>query len=200
MIESADFTIKAWSHVVDFVVDPPKPADPVEALKATRRGDTPPTFTVPLVFAGIYTGPIRLTIGVLDHEPDTIAPGWEDVLEVSLAIPEGNVYFNQPTGADTHEVGSISAADAGSYRVRLHASGRDSDYDLVVETSAERHLVQFWKAPPANTIVLANASSAGKSLPRFVAMWQSGLSGPATSVGYTGRTASAGQHTGRDRR
>ena len=94
---------------------------------------------------------------------------------MSLVIPEGKVYFNQPTGADTHEVGFMLAAEAGSYRARLHAVGRDLDYDIVVEESKERHLVQFWRAPHANTIVLANASSVGKSLPRFVAMWQSNL-------------------------
>lgn len=175
MIQSADFDINAWSHLVDLVVEPPQPVDPIEALKAAQSGKTPPTLRVPLVFTGIYGGPIHLTIEVLDREPDTVNPGWEDVADVSLVIPEGKVYFNQPTGADTHDVGSMSAAEAGSYRARLHAVGRDLDYDIVVEESKERHLVQFWRAPPANTIVLANASSVGKSLPRFVAMWQSNL-------------------------
>jgi hypothetical protein len=56
----------------------------------------------------------------------------------------------------------------------IHA-GRDTDYDNVVDESKERHLVQLWKARPADTTALANASAAGKSLPRFVAMWQRGL-------------------------
>jgi hypothetical protein len=175
VIQPAEFTISAWSHLVDLVVDPPQPKDPIEALKAAQSGKTPPTLRVPLVFTGIYGGPIHLTIEVLDHEPDTVAPGWEDVADVSLVIPEGKVHFNGPTGSDSHEVGFMSAAEAGSYRARLHAVGRDLDYDVVVEESKERHLVQFWKAPFANTIVLANASSVSKSLPRFVAMWQSNL-------------------------
>ncbi|MCB5294242.1 hypothetical protein [Arthrobacter sp. SO3] len=175
MIESGDFDINAWSHLVDLVVEPPQPKDPIEALKAAQSGRTPPTLRVPLVFTGIYGGPIHLTIEVLDREPDTVAPGWEDVADVSLVIPEGKAYFNQPTGADTREVGFMSAAEAGSYRARLHAVGRDLDYDIVVEESKERHLVQFWKAPPATTIVLSNAPSAGKSLPPFVAMRQSNL-------------------------
>lgn len=175
VIQSADFSINAWNHVVALVVDPPKPEDPIEALKAAQRGEIPPPLTVPLIYTGIYAGPIHLTVEVLDREPDRIDPGWEDVLEVSLVLPEGKAYFNQPTGADTHEIGSLSAEEAGSYRARLHAVGRDADYDGVVDTSTERHLVQFWKAPPANTTVLADASARGKSLPRFVAMWQSGL-------------------------
>lgn len=175
VIQSADFTINAWNHVVDLVVDPPQPEDPITALQAARRGEISPPFRVPLVYTGIYAGPIHLTVEVLDREPDTVAPGWEDVAEVSLVLPEGKVYFNQPTGSDTHELGSLSSAETGSYRARLHAVGRDTDYDNVVDVSKERHLVQLWKALPADTTVLANASAAGKSFPEFVAMWQKAL-------------------------
>ncbi|MBD1540546.1 hypothetical protein HC749_20585 [Arthrobacter sp. S13_S34] len=175
MIQTADFTINAWNHVVDLVVDPPQPEDPIQALQAARRGEIPPPFRVPLVYTGIYAGPIHLRVDVLDREPDTVDPGWEDVAEASLVLPEGKAYFNQPTGSDTHELGSLSSTEADSYRARLHAVGRDTDYDNVVNESKERHLVQLWKAPPKDTTVLANASAAGKSLPRFMAMWQRGL-------------------------
>jgi hypothetical protein len=95
-------------------------------------------------------------------------PGWEDVAEASLVLPEGNVYRHARTRIPV-------LAEAGSYRARLHAAGRDTDYDDVVDESKERHLVQLWKALPAATTALANASAAGKSLPRFMAMWQRGL-------------------------
>jgi hypothetical protein len=175
VIQTADPTINAWNHVVDLAVDPPPPEDPIKGLQTARRGGIPPPFRVPLVYTGIYAGPIHLTVQVLDREPDTVAPGSEDVAEVSLVLPEGYVYFSQPTGSDTHELGSLSSAEAGSCRARLHAAGRDTDYDNVVDESKERHLVQLWKALPADTTALANASAAGKRLPRFVAMWQRGL-------------------------
>ncbi|WP_157357017.1 hypothetical protein [Arthrobacter sp. U41] len=78
MIQSGASNINAWSHLVDLVVEPPQPKDPIEALKAAQSGKTPPTLRVPLVFTGIYGGPIHLTIEVLDREPETVTPGWED--------------------------------------------------------------------------------------------------------------------------
>jgi hypothetical protein len=69
--------------------------------------------------------------------------------------------------------------EKGSYRARLHASGRDAAYDQVVESAFERHLVQFWKEPPSPVSVLSSDSEQGKSLPRFIDMWQ-GLSTPTT--------------------
>ncbi len=98
MIQTEHPTINAWNHVVDLAVDPPPPEDPIKGLQTARRGGIPPPFRVPLVYTGISAGPIHLTVQVLDREPDTVAPGWEDVAEVSLVLPEGNVYFSQPTG------------------------------------------------------------------------------------------------------
>lgn len=90
MIESAAFVIRASGHVVDFVVAPFPPADPVAALQASRRGerqDTP--LMVPLVFTGVDSGPINLTVEILDARPEANAPGWEDIHEVSLMLPGG---------------------------------------------------------------------------------------------------------------
>ncbi len=108
---------------------------------------------------------------VLDGEPLTVASGWEDIVEVSLVLPQGLAYFNEPSGSDVREVGSVAGEDAGGYRVRLHAEGRDADFDAVVDSSAERHLVQFWQAPPSAVEILALGSAAGKSLPGLIALW-----------------------------
>lgn len=173
MIESAAFVISAWGHVVDFVIEPFPPADPVAALQAAVRGerqDSP--LMVPLVSTGVYSGPIDLAVEVLDARPEATAPGWEDIHELSLMLREGKASFNQPTGFDRQDVGSIVGDEMGSYRVRLHASGRDAAFDAVVETPFERHLVQFWKEPPSPVSVLSSESERGKSLPRFIQMWQ----------------------------
>ena len=171
MIQAADFNITAWNHTVDFVVEPLPPEDPVAALKAAVRGEAPASLRVPLVFTGIYSGPVRLEVEVLDREPAAPAPGWEDVAEVSLVLPEGRAYFNQTTGSDTHGVGSVSAGEAGSYRARLHAAGRDTGFDITVDAPTERHLVQLWKAPYSPMAVHAVGSSAGKSWQGFMFMW-----------------------------
>ncbi|WP_457965401.1 hypothetical protein M1E17_03155 [Arthrobacter sp. D1-29] len=70
------------------------------------------------------------------------------------------------------EVGTIRDIESGSYRARLHTTGRDAAYDLVVESSVERHLVQFWKEAPSPVSVLSSRSEHGKELPAMMSRWQ----------------------------
>ncbi|MHA6668842.1 hypothetical protein ACX3O0_08220 [Homoserinimonas sp. A447] len=158
---------------MDFVIAPFPRADPVAALQAAMRGEMKESaLIVPLVFTGVYSGPIDLTVEVLDARPDAPAPEWEDIHELSLMLPEGQAYFNRPESFERKDVGTITGHEKGSYRARLHASGRDAAYDGVVESPVERHLVQFWKEPPTPLSVLSSRSQSGKSRPRFIEMWQ----------------------------
>jgi hypothetical protein len=183
VIESAAFVINASGHVVDFVVEPFPPADPVAALQASMRGERQETrLAVPLVSTGVHSGPIDLTVEVLGARPEAISPGWEDIHEVSLMLPEGRAYFNTPTGGEMKDIGTVMDDQKGSYRARLHATGRDTAFDLVVESPVERHRVQLWKEPPSPVSVLSSESERGKSLPRFIRMWQ----GPLTATAHAG--------------
>lgn len=173
MIEAAAFEIRAWQHVVHLVTESFPPADPVAALQAAIRGDRQDSsLMVPLVFTGIYAGPIDLTVEALDARPETTAPGWEDIHELSLMLPEGRAYFSDLADFEEKDVGTIRGDEKGSYRARLHATGRDAAYDAVVESIFERHLVQFWKEPPSPVSVLSSESKQGRTLPRFIEMWQ----------------------------
>ncbi|MCO4264830.1 hypothetical protein NG697_18225 [Pseudarthrobacter sp. MDT3-26] len=181
MIESASFVINASGHAVDFVVAPFPPADPVAALQAAMSGEGQETpLMVPLVSTGVHSGPIALTVEVLGARPEGTAPGWEDIHEVSLMLPEGRAYFNPPTGWEMKDVGTITGNEKGSYRARLHATGRDTAFDLVVESPVERHLIQLWKEPPSPVSVLSSESERGKTLPRFIKIWQ----GPPTAKAH----------------
>ena len=183
MIESAAFVIRASGHVVDLVVAPFPPADRVAALQASMRGESQETpLRVPLVSTGVHSGPIDLTVEVLGTRPEASSPGWEDIHEVSLMLPEGRAFFSEPTGWEMKDIGTITGNGRGSYRARLHATGRDTAFDLVVESPVERHLVQFWKEPPSPMSVLSSKSEQGKSLPRFIKMWQ----GPPTATAHAG--------------
>lgn len=173
LIESAAFVIKAFEHVVDFVVEPFPPPDPAAALQAAMRGERQETpLMVPLIYTGVAVGPVDLVIEGLSERPEISATAWEDIHELSLTFPEGKAYFNEPTGRNRKDVGTIEGEEKGTYRVRLHATGRDTAFDDVVESPVERHLVQFWKEPPSPVSVLLSQSERGKSLPRFITMWQ----------------------------
>jgi hypothetical protein len=181
VIESAAFVIRASGHAVNFVVAPFPPAEPAAALQASMRGQRKETpLMVPLVSTGVHSGPIDLTVEILGARPEAPASGWEDIHEVSLMLPEGRAFFNDPTGWEMKDIGTITGNARGSYRARLHATGRDTAFDEVVESPVERHLVQFWKEPPSPVSVLSSESKQGKSLPRFIKMWQ----GPPTATAH----------------
>ncbi|MBT2588334.1 hypothetical protein [Arthrobacter sp. ISL-95] len=52
------------------------------------------------------------------------------------------------------DLGNVTGDEKGSYRARLHTTGRDAAFDLVVDAPTGQHLVQFWKesASPPNII------------------------------------------------
>ncbi|MBT2513275.1 hypothetical protein [Arthrobacter sp. ISL-30] len=79
----------------------------------------------------------------MEARPEATSPGWEDIHEVSLVLPAGRAYFNTPAGWEMKEVGTITGDERGSYRARLHATGRDTAFDLVVDAPTEQHLIQF---------------------------------------------------------
>lgn len=155
MIDSASFIIGAWNHVVDFVVL----QESEEALR------------VPLIYTGVRAGPIQLRVEFLESRVEVAAFEWEDVLELSLAIPAGHAYFCESGGSDRKEVGAIPATAEGVYRARLHAIGRDRAFDAQVKSPRERHLVQFWKEPPSPVLVLASGSERGIGAARVLKMW-----------------------------
>ncbi|WP_457963688.1 hypothetical protein M1E17_20010 [Arthrobacter sp. D1-29] len=155
MINSASFVIKAWNHVVDFVVQP-------------ENGET---LRVPLVYTGVRSGPIQLRVEFLQSRVEAEVFDWEDVLELSLALPAGRVYFCESGGADRQEVGTIPDKEEGIYRARLHAMGRDRAFDAPVKSPRERHLVQLWKEPPSPMSVLASGSEHAVGAARLAKMW-----------------------------
>ncbi|MEV4342725.1 hypothetical protein [Streptomyces sp. NPDC049590] len=56
---------------------------------------------------------------------------------------------------------SLVAAGPGSYRLRVHARGRDLAVDLVPDTITEHYLLQCWPAPPAPPSVLRTTDTYG---------------------------------------
>jgi hypothetical protein len=179
VIEPAAFVIRASGHVVDFVVAPVPPENPVAALQAAvMRGERQGTpFMVPLVSTGVHSGPVDLTVEVLGTRPEATPPDWEDIHEVSLMLPVGRAYFNTPTGWEMKDIGTNTGDEKGSHRARLHATGRDVAFDLVMESPAERHLVQFWKEPPSPVSILSSEFRARQKPAAF----HQNVAGPGTA-------------------
>lgn len=116
------------------------------------------------VLSGIATGPVTVETQALTSPPSGVADGWEDVAEVSLTIsdrPLEVVGWNQALGEDAR----LDTSGPGTYRLRVHASGRDTAPDRSVLEPVEQYLIQAWPAPHAPSVTIRAGSAAAREEP-----------------------------------
>ncbi|PYI69758.1 hypothetical protein CVV68_01215 [Arthrobacter livingstonensis] len=128
----------------------PEPVSDEEALRLLQgqvTGQIPPPFESDqlLVRTGIYMGPVRVTTEVLETRPELVEADWEDIEEYSLRLETGTISL---TGFrdEPFLIGRIAAGPV-DYRVRIHAKGRDINYDLAVDEPCEDYLIVLWPEP-----------------------------------------------------
>ncbi|MEV0334484.1 hypothetical protein [Nocardia sp. NPDC050717] len=111
-------------------------ADPTDVAAEGTLIWTGPGFVS--ILTGIACGPATL---ILDPAAESVVElgGWEAVEETVI---EADASLQVMTiGGDL--VDTFGAIAAGRYRVRVHARGRDTHYDLVVTEPREEYLVQL---------------------------------------------------------
>ncbi|MHB9755458.1 hypothetical protein ACYBSK_13905 [Streptomyces sp. BYX5S] len=121
-------------------------AGPHEALAGQRSGlcgAAVPGFL--FLVTGLHTGHVGFSVEVHAREP-ALAPGWEDVVEVSFRPASPRTFLTEWGGEDAWELG----LDEVDHRVRYCASGMDAGRALDTRGDgprADRYLLQFWPAP-----------------------------------------------------
>ncbi|WP_456787794.1 hypothetical protein [Cellulomonas sp. P5_C5] len=113
------------------------------------------------VLSGIASGPVLVECQALLEPPAQVPDEWEDVAEVSLVV--GPFPLVVLGWADDPEPDRLDAAGPGTYRVRAHAIGRDTLWDVAVDEPVERFLVQAWPAPHEPPRTLRATSERAKS-------------------------------------
>ena len=85
--------------------------------------------------------PVRIVL--LDTTPGKPDPSWEDVVEVSITVPEAsNVRWCSWAGEN---VGTIDGLGAGTYRMRVSARGRDAGHaSEFAEEPVDFYMAQLW--------------------------------------------------------
>lgn len=113
--------------------------------------------------SGVYinlarrSGGSQVRIELLESSPGFAADTWEDVVEVSVAVPEGA----QPRWASwAGESWGPLTVPAGTYRLRVSARGRDAGRSgEFADGVVDWYLVQFWPAPIEPDAVLQVGSN-----------------------------------------
>ena len=100
--------------------------------------------------------PVRIVL--VDTATGKADPPWENVVEVSITVPEAsNVRWCSWAGEN---VGAIDGLGAGTYRMRVSARGRDAGHaGEFAEEPVDFYLAQLWLAPEAPDAVFQVGSS-----------------------------------------
>lgn len=105
-----------------------------------------------MVITGTQFGYVSVGVQAGESDPGLDTGQWDEVVEVSLVSGPGGEGLNVTSDGDaSHEFLGLTPPGAGSYRVRVHARGRDAgaERDVVSGRPVEEHLIQIWPAPAA---------------------------------------------------
>ncbi|MFI6986430.1 hypothetical protein ACIBSV_48865 [Embleya sp. NPDC050154] len=94
------------------------------------------------IATGTRTGEVPLVTETLDREPP-LEPGWEDVAEVSVAVPSQGLRVLE--SRHPFLFGDLAVFGPGDYRVRVYANNRGDE--RAGRGSGDSYLLQLWPAP-----------------------------------------------------
>ena len=122
---------------------------------------------VAVVITGTQFGNVAIGVQAGESDPGLDTGPWDEVVEVSVASGPGGQGLCVTSGGDgPEEFLQLTPPGAGSYRVRVHARGRDAgaDLDVVEDEPVEEHLLQIWPAPPTPEIIHKTTDEVGAGL------------------------------------
>ena len=114
------------------------------------------------VLTGIDTGLVHVEAMALDLPPAGVADGWQDVAEVSLHVADGPLVASG-WGDDGQASDRLDGFGPGTYRIRIHANGRDVAQARSSLGPDETFMLIAWPAPHAPPVQLRATSSTART-------------------------------------
>jgi hypothetical protein len=98
---------------------------------------------------------------LLDAPPSQANESWEDVVEVSVVIPERSAVRWCSWACESS--GTLSDVTPGIHRVRVSARGRDeAAADEFSEVPLDAYLIELWQASPEPDRIVRTTSEDAK--------------------------------------
>ncbi|MGJ5831996.1 hypothetical protein [Streptomyces ossamyceticus] len=117
-----------------------------------------------VVMTGIHTGDVDVTVTLHQAEPGPDDGDWQDIVEISALSASGELMVRGMMDDLDEDLPVLSFNGTGTYRLRVHARGRDTAIDLAPYEVTEWYLIQAWPAPPQDPTVLCQTDSCGASV------------------------------------
>ncbi|WP_130176580.1 hypothetical protein [Cryobacterium sp. SO1] len=153
--------VHAESHIVQFLncrLPLPPHSPNLDSTGLIREG-----FEYPELHTGVWSGPVGVTVESRSGRPDEVDESWEDIAEFSAIVDDGPLVLCGFSEMPMPDWPRLDGFGPGTYRIRVHARGRDIADDAAVLEATEEYMIVTWleKESPASLIALA--SHAGKS-------------------------------------
>jgi hypothetical protein len=88
------------------------------------------------IHTGIHSGYVAVRVGTLEHPLPVLTKSWDAVVEAPYETTTGQVFVSEWGGGPVVGLPSLVTEDQDTYRLRVHAKGRDIARDLVVREPA----------------------------------------------------------------
>ncbi|WP_409461719.1 hypothetical protein [Amycolatopsis sp. GA6-003] len=147
------FVITDWSG--------PSPAPGLAASNGLVGAD----FSGAVVLTGIANGWVNVAVQLLDTAPGLVeTDDWDEVAEVSVDSEDGELVVHGRGEDPPPGLPELAHAGPGSYRLRVHARGRDIAAHHNAEEPVETYRISAWPAPEAPEAVYKQSDKHGQEI------------------------------------
>jgi hypothetical protein len=115
-----------------------------------------------VISTGIHTGAVTVILEARSGSPNLAElEDWDEVVEVSFVAPVGRVRVTTIMSDVPESLPLLTPAGPGTYRLRLHAKGRDTNPDGAADDPFETYLLIVWPAPATAEMIFKTSDGVG---------------------------------------
>lgn len=157
---------RVWVYARQFyIVDPDLGTDQAPDIADAGNGLIAVEEDGASVLTGLTVGPVEVTVTTHVSEPPFHEGDWDEVVETSFVSTTGSALVTSWEDGEAEDLPDLATSGPGSYRVRVHARGRDEgrakDSLGPDDDPVEAYLLQVWPAPAAGERIIRQTDQVG---------------------------------------
>ncbi|UBU08970.1 hypothetical protein [Nonomuraea gerenzanensis] len=106
-----------------------------------------------IILTGLAIGQVEVLVRLAHEQPPLELDSWEEIVDISIESTLGSLYVVGLMGDLPRKLPNLAWKGPGFYRLRVHATGRDSSVDGSGLNLEERYFIVSWPADPAPDLV-----------------------------------------------